>query len=66
MTTTNLTDFGYRELDMAADLLKAYANGEVPDEFDPEGVTLMMNQNSGNVFFNKRRISSVNDERRQP
>ena len=50
-TTTNLADFGYRELDMAADLLKAYANGKGPDSFDTEGVTLMMNQNSGNVFL---------------
>lgn len=50
-TTTNLADFGYRELDMAADLLKAYANGKGPDEFETEGVILMMNQNSGNVFL---------------
>ena len=50
-TTTNLAEFGYRELDMAADLLKAYANGKGPDEFYTEGVTLMMNQNSGNVFL---------------
>ncbi len=50
-TTTNLADFGYRELDMAADLLKAYANGKGPDDFETEGVTLMMNQNSGNVFL---------------
>ena len=50
-TTSNLADFGYRELDMAADLLKAYANGKGPDSFDTEGVTLMMNQNSGNVFL---------------
>lgn len=50
-TTTNLADFGYRELDMAADLLKAYANGKGPDNFDTDGVTLMMNQNSGNVFL---------------
>lgn len=52
MTTTNLADFGYRELDMAADLLKAYANGnyECP-YFSNEGVQVMMNQNSGNVFL---------------
>ena len=50
-TTTNLADFGYRELDMAADLLKAYANGKGPNDFDTDGVTVMMNQNSGNVFL---------------
>jgi hypothetical protein len=50
-TTTNLADFGYREFDMAADLLKAFANGKGPSNFDLDGVTLMMNQNSGNVFL---------------
>ena len=51
MTTTNLADFGYRELDMAADLLKAYANGKGPNDFAMDGVTVMMNQDSGNVFL---------------
>lgn len=52
MTTTNLSDFGYRELDMAADLLKAYASGKNNcPYFSDEGVQLMMNQNSGNVFL---------------
>ena len=51
MTTTNLADFGYRELAIAANLLKAYTSGQGPDEFDTEGVTVMMNQNSGNVFL---------------
>jgi hypothetical protein len=52
MTTTNLSDFGYRELDMAADLLKAYANGKNNCPFfSDNGVQVMMNQNSGNVFL---------------
>lgn len=52
MTTTNLSDFGYRELDMAADLLKEYANGKNScPYFSDNGVQLMMNQNSGNVFL---------------
>ena len=51
MTTTNLADFGYRELDMAADTLKAYCNGHDCPYFTGEGVQLMMNQNSGNVFL---------------
>lgn len=38
VVTSNLADFGYREIKMARDLLDA-------------GVTLMMNQNSGNVFL---------------
>lgn len=52
MTTTNLADFGYRELDMAADLLKAYANGKNNCPFfNDDRVQVMMNQNSGNVFL---------------
>lgn len=50
-TTTNLGDFGMRELDMAANLLKAFSNGKGPSDFELEGVQLMMNQNSGNVFL---------------
>ena len=52
MTTTNLSDFGFRELDTAADLLKAYSNGKNNcPYFSDNGVQLMMNQNSGNVFL---------------
>ena len=51
MTTTNLADFGYRELAMAAKLLTAMTENGLPDDFDGEGVTVMMNQNSGNVFL---------------
>lgn len=50
-TTTNLADFGTREIRMAADLLSAYADGGLPDDFYNEDVTVMMNQNSGNVFL---------------
>lgn len=51
MTTTNLSDFGKREIDMAADLLKAYAQDGVRDTFYENGVTLMLNTHSGNVFL---------------
>lgn len=51
MTTTNLADFGYRELDMAADLLKEWANGNLPENFYQEDIQLMMNTYSGNVFL---------------
>jgi hypothetical protein len=50
-TTTDLSEFGYRELDMAADLLKAASNGQLPDDFDDDGMTVMMNMDSGNVFL---------------
>ncbi len=47
--TSDLTKFGYRELDMAGDLLKAYAND--PPDFLTDGVNVFMNINSGNVFL---------------
>ena len=50
-TTTNLADFGYRELDMAADILRAWADGNLPDDFYDDGVQLMMNTDSGSVFL---------------
>lgn len=50
-TIMNLEDFGYRELDMAADLLKAYSNGSVPDTFYESGVHIVMDDMTGNVFL---------------
>ena len=50
-TTTNLADFGYREIKMARDLLDAWVNNGLPDDFSNDGVVLMMNMNSGNVFL---------------
>lgn len=50
-TTTNLADFGARERKMAADLLTASIEQGFPDDFEDDGITLMMNSNSGNVFF---------------
>lgn len=51
MTTTDLSQFGRRELAEAAKLLEAWSNNKFPDDFDADGVQLMMNQNSGNVFL---------------
>jgi hypothetical protein len=52
MTTTNLAEFGNRELKIAAKLLTAYADGnfECPYFMD-NGVQVMMNTDSGNVFL---------------
>lgn len=49
ITTTDLSDFGFRELEMASELLKAYCNS--PPEFLGDGVQVMMNRQSGNVFL---------------
>ena len=48
-TTTDLSDFGFRELIMAAALLTAYC--ESPPDFLSDGVHLMMNMHSGCVFL---------------
>ncbi len=48
-TTTDLKDFGFREIKMAAELLQAYC--ESPPEFLDGGVHLMMNTHSGYVFL---------------
>lgn len=49
-TTTDLSKFGYREIDEAIKLLQAYKEG-APDAFTKIDVVLTFNQNSGNVFL---------------
>ena len=51
MTTTNLSDFGYRELSILEELLKAMREQGLPGDFYNEEVHPMMNQSSGNVFL---------------
>lgn len=51
MTTTNLADFGYRELALAGQILTAYAGKDACPYFTGKGVQLMMNTSSGNVFL---------------
>jgi hypothetical protein len=55
MITSDLSRFGSRELSLAADLLSAYAKGNMSnlacDYFSKDGVVLTMNQHSGFVFL---------------
>ena len=51
MVTEDLMDFGYRELDMAGNLLKAFKTQKDKTEYLGDNVKIMMNQNSGNVFL---------------
>lgn len=51
ITTTNFAEFGWRERKMAAELLVASCDKGFPENFEDEEVTIMMNKNSGNVFF---------------
>ena len=50
-TTTNLADFGYRELKITEDLVDAMKEKGLPENFYFEGVTPMFNRNSGFVFL---------------
>lgn len=47
----NMECFGYREIGIAADLMRAYADGKAPDWFSDYGVTIEFNPNSGYVFL---------------
>lgn len=51
ITTTDLSKFGYRELDMAGKLLQAYAENPTSVDMTGEGIQIMMNFNSGMVFL---------------
>lgn len=50
-TTTNLADFGSRERRMLIELLTAWDEQGLPENFNDEAVVPIMNQNSGNVFL---------------
>lgn len=51
ITTTDLAKFGYREKAMALSLLQAMFDQGLPNDFNDDEVTIMMNTNSGNVFL---------------
>lgn len=53
ITTTDLSRFGYRELKIAGVLLTAYTDRthQSPVNFENDGVQVMMNTSSGNVFL---------------
>lgn len=50
-TTTDLTKFGCRERKMAEELLKAWREQGLPEDFYEEEVTIMLNTHSGYVFL---------------
>lgn len=51
VTTTDLAQFGMREIIEANKLLTAWINNGLPNDFYHDSVTIMMNKNSGNVFL---------------
>lgn len=66
MVTDNLTDFGFRELDMAGDLLKAFkSKKDDTKHFGDDGVHVTFNRNSGCVFLSDvdYNVAMMNGER---
>lgn len=51
ITTADFSKFGYQERKMAEELLHAWNSQGLPEDFDDDGVTIMMNTYSGNVFL---------------
>ena len=51
ITTTDLSRFGWREREMAEELLRASREQGFPKDFDDDETTIMFNTHSGNVFF---------------
>ena len=49
--TTNLSDFGYREISILKDLLHAWLEQGLPPHFENSGVHPAMNRQSGYVFL---------------
>ena len=50
-TTTDLSNFGYRELTMLEEILRAMREQGLPRDFNDDEVQPMMNLNSGKVFL---------------
>lgn len=51
ITTTDLADFATREIDLLIDLLQAWRDQRLPDDFSDDEVVPMLNLNSGHVFL---------------
>ncbi len=49
--TENLADFGFREIKMLRNILNAWVENGLPDDFDNTGVKPAMNTSSGFVFL---------------
>lgn len=50
-TTRDLTDFGHRERLKLIEILQAWENNGLPDDYSLSGVVPEMNQSTGNVYL---------------
>ena len=65
VTTTDFSRFGYREREMAEELLKAWREQGLPENFENDSVIIMMNLYSGNVFLTNAdyQVAMMNGDR---
>ena len=65
IVTADLSKFGYRERQMAEQLLKAWREDGLPDGFYEEEVSINLNTNSGYVFLSncKYQAAMMNGEK---
>jgi hypothetical protein len=63
ITTTNFTDFGYREREILLELLSTWHRDGLPEDFNDSGVHPMMNKDSGHVFLTNEdyQVAMLND-----
>lgn len=65
ITTTDLAQFGYRERALAEELLKAWREQGLPEDFYNDEVRIMMNLQSGYVFLTNadHQVAMMNGDR---
>lgn len=65
ITTTDLTRFGHRERQMAEELLRAWREQGLPEDFHYDEVTIMFNTHSGCVFLtnSEYQVAMMNGDR---
>lgn len=51
MNTRNFEDLGFREIAILRDILTAYLDSGLPEDFEEDEITWEFNSNSGNVFL---------------
>lgn len=62
-TTTNLADFGAREINILIELLQSWRDQGLPEDFGEEQVVPMFNRDSGHVFLTNENceVAMLND-----
>ena len=65
ITTTDFSKFGHRERKLAEQLLTAWNEQGLPEDFYDEAVTIMFNTHSGNVFLTNSefQVAMMNGDR---